>query len=332
MAEETTDKSIVVWHPSLVYRVPDVREWTSLCLYHDQILLRTFLFDVEEEHDSFLDFWLTKPGSRERFSFINSVRLLAEQNVIRLIKPEEFTQVTDFNMVNKVHIPNGLEHRFEKFFKQNITKIKDNLDMILEGIDITDAVISSITSKLYHYPLVTNDASLQSPTHKIMSPQVLSEILAQSAICQFALPDVRTIHVEDLLEARNELKDELLEFRAGILKLTWLLHQQVQNKNDLEQIRQEADALVNTVIKGALLSLENRMKQHKKKAVRRLLFGTGKVIVEATKLFLPGGFQEKMIAGGKSLLQMATEIDSEKPPEDQIAAYLYKLMGKFKNQ
>ena len=42
MAEETTDKSIVIWHPSLVYRVPDVREWTSLCLFHDQVILCSF--------------------------------------------------------------------------------------------------------------------------------------------------------------------------------------------------------------------------------------------------------------------------------------------------
>ena len=157
-------------------------------------------------------------------------------------------------------------------------------------------------------------------------------MLAQSVICQLALPDVKAVHVGDILEARRELRDELLEFRAGILKLTWLLHQRVQNKNDLEEIRHEANTLVNTVIKGSLLSLENRMRQHKKKAVRRLLLGTGKVMVEATKIFLPGGATEKMISGGKSLFQLATELENSKPPEDQIATYLYKLKGKFRGQ
>ena len=162
-----------------------------------------------------------------------------------------------------------------------------------------------------------------------MWAKVLSEVLAESAISQLALPDIRIVYVEDLLEARVELKDELLEFRAGILKLTWLLHQHVQNKNDLEQIRQEANTLTNTVIKGSLLSLENRMRQHKKKTIRRMLFGTGRVFVEATKLFLGAGAAEKMISGGKSLLQLATEVDGTKLPEDQVATYLYKLKGKL---
>jgi len=144
------------------------------------------------------------------------------------------------------------------------------------------------------------------------------------------LPDVRAVSVDNLLEARNELKDELLEFRAGILKLTWLLHHQIQNRTDLEEIRHEADVLTNTVIKGSVLSLENRMRQHKNKRIRRMLFGTGRVLVEAAKLFLPGGAAEKLIAGGKSLFQLATELDSAKPPEDQIATYLYRLRGKFK--
>ena len=89
--------------------------------------------------------------------------------------------------------------------------------------------------------------------------------------------------------------------------------------------------LANTIIRGSLLSLENGMRQHKKINIRRMLFGTGRVLVDATKLFFGSGAAEKMIAGGKSFLQMATEIDNVKPPEDQIATYLYKLKGKFKN-
>jgi hypothetical protein len=159
----------------------------------------------------------------------------------------------------------------------------------------------------------------------------LSEVLATTAIAQLALPEIRPSHVDDLLEARTALRDELLEFRAGILNLTWLLHQQIKGENDLTEIRQEADMLVSTKIKAAMLSLEHRMRQHENKRIRRMLFGTGRVLVDAAKLLLPGGWQEKLITGGKALLQTATEINSSNPPEDQVATYLYKLKRQFKS-
>ena len=67
------------------------------------------------------------------------------------------------------------------------------------------------------------------------------------------------------------------------------------------------------------------MRQHENRRIRRMLFGTGRVLVDAAKMFLPGGWQEKLLAGGKTLLQTATEIDGARPAEDQIATYLYKL-------
>ncbi|HUU18782.1 MAG TPA: hypothetical protein VMW72_16650 [Sedimentisphaerales bacterium] len=333
MSEETTNKSIVVWHPSLTYAVPDIREWTSLCLFHDQVVLYHLFFATEAEPTPFLEFWQTRQDSKERLAFIDGIQFLAKHNVIRLITLEEISPVlTDVLKVHKVRIPPVLTERFRNFVNANIKEVEDVVNKegkVLEALDINDAIMSCLASMAYQYPLVTNDVDLQDPSN-MKQAETLSEVLAQSAICQLALPDVRAVHAEDVLEARTELEDELLEFRAGILKLTWLLHHQIKNKDDLEQIRHEADTLTNTKIKGSLLSLENRMRQHKKKRIRRMLFGTGRVLVEATKLFLPSGAAEKMISGGKGLLQLATELDSAKPPEDQVATYLYKLKGKLK--
>jgi len=331
MAEEMTDKSIVVWHPNLVYAVPDVSEWTSICLFHDQVVLCSPFLRTETESNPFLVCFETRSDSKEMFALIDKIQLLTKHKIIRLITPEEFNQqvVMDLHKVREPCIPHGLVKRFSQFVDQNLKGTKVEQDTALEALDLCGAMMSCLTSEAYLYPLVTSDINLQD--HPNTQPiETLSDILARSAICQFALPDVRAVHVEDLLEVRNELKDQLLEFRVGILKLTWLLHQQIKNKNDLKQIRQEADALTDTVIKGSLVSLENRMRQHKNKRIKRMLFGTGKVLVEAAKLFLPGGVTEKMIATGKSFLQMATELDSVKPPEDQVAAYLYKLKGKLK--
>lgn len=333
MVKETIDKSIVVWCPSLAYGIPDTREWTSLCLFHDQVVLCTLFWKTETEHNPFLDYWQTRPIIEERCSFIDKIQFLAKHKTIRLITPEEFHQrvIVDLYKVSKPHIPHGLVERFNQFVDQNLKGTELEQDTALEALDLCDATMSCFTSEAYQYPLVTSDIILQDRPN-MQSTETFLDILARSTICQLALPDVKAVHVDDILESRAQLKDELLEFRAGILKLTWLLHHQVQNKNDLEEIKQQANVLVDTVIKGSLLSLENRMRQHKNKRIRRMLFGTGKVLVEAAKLFLPGGVIEKMIAGGKSFFQLATELDSVKPPEDQIATYLYRLKGKFKTE
>lgn len=179
------------------------------------------------------------------------------------------------------------------------------------------------------YPIALDcTASRRASNTKIFTEHLIA-LLAQCAICELSLPGINAGEVDDLLSARIALKDELIEFRAGIRSLTELLHQQVKGKHDFQEIREEAEVLVNTKIRGALMSLENRMRRHKDKRIRRILVRGGRVLGEAAKLFLPGGWSEKLVAGGKSLVQLATEIDNAKPPEDQVATYLYKVRSKF---
>lgn len=345
MAEETLDKSIVLWQPDSRLPIPDIREWTSICLLHDEVMVvRLLPFEIEEEllrkmasglgRTSLALFFRSLVDNKEdmtkrmllsdidnipvteqdispRLVFNATLKMLAKEGVVRIITSSENKYLHQRKLLA------------DETFQLKVFEV---------GAAVAaDALCLYVFSRKYNYPIITDDNVFLSYAENDLVDN-LSEVLAQSAICQLALPDVKAVHVEDLLEARRELKDELLEFRAGILKLTWLLHQQVQNKSDLEQIRQEAGTLVNTIIKGALLSLENRMKQHKKKTIRRMLYGTGRVLVEATKLFLPSGAAEKMISGGKGLLQLATEIDDTKLPEEQVATYLYKLRGKLKTE
>ncbi len=321
MAVETTDKSIVVWHTRLTQTIPDARVFTSLCLFNDQVVLPLGL-----SPERFVRYYLEKkigqgwtiPFLLAKLTFYKSIELLREEAVIQTVNLSEFL-TDEQNLQTILTFPNEVKKQLRIIIASEI-----------KGEGLHEGFMSYALAKIHDCMLVSDYAMLRGLDNMSKSPDFRSEMLAQSTICQLALPDVKAIHVEDILKARTELKDELLEFRAGILKLTWLLHQQVQNKNDMKQIRQEANTLVNTIIKGSLLSLENRMRQHKKKTIRRMLFGTGRVLVEATKLFLPSGAAEKMISGGKSLFQLATEIDNVKPPEDQVATYLYKLRGKLK--
>lgn len=253
--------------------------------------------------------WLGKKHLDARIALNHDLKWLAEEGILQIVKQTERGRAAlDKSMVDNAHLP-ARSFVFEGTLYPML-------------LDLNESFASYRTSCDSDIALVGDDGILEEFIERGNSPRELAATLAQSAICQLALPDVRAIHVEDILEARTELKDELLEFRAGILKLTWLLYQRVENKNDLEQIRQEAGTLVNTIIKGSLLSLENRMRRHKKKRIRRMLFGTGRVLVDAGTLSLA--------SLGKIFLKIAGEVNSVKPPEDQVATYLYRLKGKLK--
>lgn len=327
MGKEMTDESIVVWYPSTL--IPNTRELTSICLLHDRVMLCNRLFEPRFQDSLFLAHLRREADHTGAIDFDAAIKVLACEDIIQMIDINRLYEMRDkFTKMSTPSIPHGLRERFKDVDKA-LFKPKQ-IEDIKAGLKILSAFISYLVSKASNYPLITNDITLWGPQYWTRSPQIISTALAESAICELALPDVKVFHIDDLLEARHELKDELLEFRAGTLKLTWLLRQEVKDTNDLERIRHEANFLTSTIIKGALLSLENRIRQHKKKCIRRILLSGSRVLVEATKLFLPGGATEKMISGGKTFLQLATEIDNAKLPEDQVAMYLYKLRGKLK--
>lgn len=304
MADES-DKSVVVWWPNTNRGVPDRAEWGSLCLWHDIILC------------GFSDAWPTRTTAETAFS--NALSELREQKIIRPV-----VDATDAGCVSRMRSPEWLV----KWYRQECHEYGLTSHRGGAAVMTFISVCASIYNKC---PLVTNEPILPR-RHKLAdSTEHLSAVLSKMAISQLALPEVRPVHVHDLLEARSALRDELLEFRAGIRKLTWLLHQQVKGENDLNEIRREADVLVRTVIEGAVMSLENRMRDYDGKRWRRMLFSKARVLVKAAKMFVPGTLQEKLIALGKTTLGLATEKDSAKPPEDQIATYLYKLKRHLKS-
>jgi hypothetical protein len=152
--------------------------------------------------------------------------------------------------------------------------------------------------------------------------QSFADELARSALCQLALPEIAAIGPERILEVREKLKDELLEFRIGISKIAWLLRQRTELGEDVVM---EVDAMVQTLIQPSLFGFENRVRKHEDKWISRLLFGTGRVLVDVAKMFLAGGITEAFAAAGKSFIQAAMELNGAKPPEEQVVSYLYHV-------
>lgn len=320
---EFDGKSVVAYYSSFV--IEDPRLLTSLCLYHDNILLfsrqkpeetlQTLRLKAEEDA-SFKDELIRL----ERF-LAKSLPTLSNGGLIRVVTAED---------CDKIFPESG-----QLPINANILKKIMGLDSVQnsktrKGMTVGE-LIRSINAysvaKRYAIPLVGSfsphsEIPFTTQTSKISS---IASLLAHSAITQLALPDIVAYEPEDILLIKETLKEELDEFRVGILDLTWLLRHAVKNGNDFVEIKHEAEFLVNTKIKAALLSLETRMRQHRDGRMRRMLFGASRIFINGVKLFLPGSASEVLVGAGKSLFQLAVEMDTVKQPENQIASFIYEL-------
>lgn len=320
---EFKDKSVIVYYPSFVIDNP--RLLTSLCLYNDKVLLfirnqpeitlgslRTKTKDDPAFADELLKFesFMKKP-----------LPVLSDAGLLDVVTNEECNK--RFERAGELPIDKHL-------LKEMITSQDSSAPRIKSRTTIGELIRSLdaySVAKRYELPLAGSFGfpfDLMSGTAK-GEVEATANVLAHSTICQLALPDIVAIDPEDILLIKEKLNEELIEFRVGILELTWLLRQSVTNKQALDEIRHEAEIIIHSKVTSALTSLEQRIKRHEKGRIRKMLFSSGRVIINSVKLFLPGGVSEMLLGASKSLFQLAVEVDSQKPPSDQVASFIYQL-------
>ncbi|MBN1508026.1 MAG: hypothetical protein JW955_14335, partial [Sedimentisphaerales bacterium] len=320
---DSTPRRGALLHADFHFRVlPDWAVWTSLCLYHDQVVVCNWPLGITrkvlKEVAAALDGRATQslaPGIPELAATTDMPSVEAGIKFVDMLDTLDREAIIDANSWEWAR-------RLRSGF--NTVTQREMYD-VLEAhphVSTEHAMLAYAISHEQGYPIALDCAPPRGADAPKELAEYLNATLAQSAICQLALPDVKAIKADDLLEARAALKDELLEFRAGIRSLTWLLHQQLRGSRDLHDVQREADTLVNTKVAGALMSLENRMRQHKSKRIRRMLLGTGRTFAALATF--------SWASLGKAILTMAGEIDTAKPPHDQVATYLYGLKKKLR--
>lgn len=94
---------------------------------------------------------------------------------------------------------------------------------------------------------MTDNPYMPMPVSDGVSPdaRVLAVALAIEAV-NMVLPPIRAVHPERILEAREGLKEELVPFRAQMLRLSAELHQAIGSGARPDELRREAKFLVET--------------------------------------------------------------------------------------
>jgi len=192
-------------------------------------------------------------------------------------------------------------------------------DVIRSGSLVSAAVQTGI-------PIVCSQAHITlKPTTTRVSE--VATFLSHKTLQKLVLPELRAYQTEDILEARLKLKAELQEFRAGILELVWLLHQQHDISGDLRGLGADCEILIETKIAGAVLSLEQAIASHKNKKIRRMLKVAGGALLELGKSIVAPSLPGLLMGGSGGLLKVAESMDTQLP-KIQIASFLYKIREK----
>lgn len=98
----------------------------------------------------------------------------------------------------------------------------------------------------------------------------LAVLLAMKSV-EMILPCTKAASPEDILEARNKLKDHLPPFWSAMLKLSSRLKECIKKCSTTDELIKEGQDLIDTTVRPALIDLNNKLEKERKKWFYRIL-------------------------------------------------------------
>ncbi|APC41036.1 hypothetical protein [Clostridium estertheticum] len=337
------NKSRIIYEPSFVIQNPKVL--TSLCMFYDEVMLFNSkpIDDEIQKLEELKEKGLIDTKGIAKLDFINGpLKILSNENVLNVYDAKKCSEVfveaneldLDLELIDK---PGHLGFKIQNSKMNNLTKnivqaiLSGNNNKITVSELIRAANIYSV-AEAYSIPIFSGHESYNSGVKIDNKDYVsfLSENLAIMSICELALPEMVTQNPEDILIAREKLKDELLEFKAGILELTYLLHQKIDsNRSSYNQIANECTVLINTKIKASLISLENKINKNKNKRIKNMIVIGAKLLLSGGNIFTCANEAKSIIESGISIADNLSSLINIDKPEHKIASYIFKFNNRF---
>lgn len=329
-------KSKIIYEPSFIIENPKML--TTLCILYDEILLFNSR-DIDKEIDALeeeLEVDIGNNNIKEKLEFIRGpLKILTSEQILNYYDPIKVQQ--NFPKASNIDVNltvNEEEGRIILKTEDDINIFTKNLlnDMNTNGMNVSDLTrYLGMYAVAYSYkiPLVSFSNKRKSFDENSYL-DFLTNSLAIKSICELGLPYLNTSNPEDIIFAKENLKDELIEFRSGILELTYLLHQATKGMSSISEIEIEANILVNTKIRAAVISLENKIKMNKNKRIRDLVVAGAKILLSGGNLLSLGLGLKDFATNSVDFLGNLSEIRDIDIPEHKIATYLLNTQKIFK--
>lgn len=123
-----------------------------------------------------------------------------------------------------------------------------------------------------YVPIVTHAVGMnkKSPRLDPSTTKSLAALLAMKSV-EMLFPRTRAADPEVILEARDRLKDHLPPFWAAMFKLSGDLRKLYQQSDDPSQIQIEAENMVDSTVRPALIDLRQKLEHERKQFFYRIL-------------------------------------------------------------
>jgi hypothetical protein len=326
------DKSRVIYGDAPF--IEDMGVLTTLCLLHDEVLL----FGTQTLAEELQDYWERPdaPTIEERTVAERMFETLLPEGVVSFYSPREAQ--TAFPHSNRLELSGILG--FEEIEAEGGSVISIKMDpqqlnglscLLLQGVAQGNRTVSSMLrdvsmlSAAWSESLpVVYKAGHVTPKPSSSRVSEVATFLAHRTLQRLALPELQAYEPDDILETRVRLKSELLQFRAGMLELVWLLHQKQDIGGDLRGMARNCDVLIDSKIVPAISQLERAIKSHENKRVSRILKLAGGAALDVGKSLLTGGLSSAIMGSSGALLKVAEGLEAREPSA-QVASFIYNL-------
>lgn len=333
------DKSKIIYEPSFVIENPKIL--TSLCVLYDEVLLFNHKsIDAEiKELEELIEKNQINSSDMKKLNFINGpLKVLSSESVLKFYDYKRTNK--EFSKINDLELDLDLIDNKEKLVlqtnKKNVNSITGKILNIINNNDkfkVSDFIrtidLYSV-AETYNIPLFSDQQNIIINKNYT---DFLSENLALISICDLAIPELNTENPENILIARDKLKDELSEFKAGILELTYLLHQNTHHDHlTYKEFLNECSILVNTKIKSSILNLENRIKTNKNKNIKNMFILGAKLLLSGGNILICGNETKSILENGLSFADNLSGLVNLDKPEHKIASYVLKLNNQINSK
>lgn len=318
-------KNTIIYEPD--YIIYNSKLLTSLCVYFDELILVSKK-PLDEEEDQLLE--NKEIGYQKKIEYINSIlRPLMAEQVITLYDSDTLSSIPFKS--NDIELGDiDIRQESNKVFL-DIKSLEDNaISNALVNLKYSKLKVSDLVRLINVYTL-SNEYQIPVATtwnhtdNNAVNSEMLSNLLAVKVLCDLGLPLLNTTNPDDILDIRNELKNELIEFKAGILDLTYLLYQNIKTAPKKE-INKEIEMLVNTKVKSSILSLEHKISTNKRKSFSKIVLDGSKIVISGALMALGFGKTFDNLNNGLRVLQSLSGVNSLNNREvDRIASYLIHL-------
>lgn len=152
----------------------------------------------------------------------------------------------------------GTEEEFDLYCRLQVTGMAINDGINSGSIPLTDTPDSPIPAAILEGFDLKRFARLQASALSIQSLKII-------------LPPFKKISDYEILEAREELRDQLIPFRLAMLALSPVVRQGIENNSSLAEIYKEANYIAETRVFPALTELRKKLELEKGRFWRRII-------------------------------------------------------------